>query len=571
MKEGALDNPDLFNPPLTVRSTMEFVETMGERYLWVDRYCIVQDDHYYKEAQLKRMCQIYASARYTVIAADGTAADGLISWDSETDRSRQHSNLWYSNKTHSIFAGVGLEENPFKNGTWDSRGWTLQEKLFSLKTIIFNNGMVLWRCHEQFWQQDFLYSSNTHWRVFQPLLPPPWPSLIYLGYLALEFAKRELTFPSDCITAFSGILTYLEPHFPGGFLFGMPELWFDIALLWEPNDRFLEDRFQQDKVACVPSWSWARWKGNINFHTWGMATQYVVVDENMRPKLFDGPSFSNFSKEWKEFARELTDSVPSLTIPIVKWYRRSNSPTSPALRDRSILNCYNDFKHNEANIDADPPPPWIRYDTPDGYMYKIKEAIHQESPMYKCPIYSSDMISTISEDETIPLPIIYGRVKRRFLRLGASSGIRLKDVTSMNNNPNAMPNFQLLSLDKKVQIGTLTVNVVNQETVNETSATSKTIAARLGLQIDDNHSVIEVIVISAGECSCKDSGATIYFELYLWEMDRARDSPDEVYRYYNVMFILRREDNVAERMGIGRAARDLWDEEGDEEIGVALG
>jgi hypothetical protein len=387
----------------------------------------------------------------------------------------------------------------------------------------------------------------------------------------MEFAKRELTFPSDCIAAFSGILIYLEPHFPGGFLFGMPELWFDIALLWEPDDRFLEDRFQQDEVACVPSWSWARWKGNINFHTWGMATQYVVVDENMRPNPFGGPLFSHASEKWKEFGRWLMDSVPSLTTPIVKWYRRSNSPTSPALRDRPILNCYNDFKHNEANIDADPPPPWIRCHTPDGYMYKIKDATHHELPMYKCPIYSFDVISTISEDETIPSPIIYGWVKRRFLRLGASSGIRLQDVKSVSDCSRVMPNFQLLSLDKKVQVGTLTVNVVNQEAVNETHATSKTIAARLGLQIDDNHPVIEVIVISAGECYCKDSRGTMYSELYQWETNRARDSPDEVYRYYNVMFIRRREDNVAERMGIGRAARDLWDEEGEEEIGVELG
>jgi hypothetical protein len=141
----------------------------------------------------------------------------------------------------------------------------------------------------------------------------------------------------------------------------------------------------------------------------------------------------------------------------------------------------------------------------------------------------------------------------------------------VDNYPSVKPNFQLLSLDKKVQIGTLTVNVVNQEAVNEIRATSKTIAARLSLHIDDNDSVIEVIVISAGECSCKDSRGTMCSELYQWETDRARDSPDEVYCYYNVMFIRQREDNVAERMGIGRAARDLWDEEGDEEIGVELG
>src|ERR1700733_12958842 len=67
-----------------------------------------------------------------------------------------------------------------------------------------------------------------------------------------------------------------------------------------------------------------------------------------------------------------------------------------------------------------------------------------------------------------------------------------------------MPNIQRLSLDKKAQIGTVTLNVVSQETINETAPISKTISTRLGFQIDENHFAIKVIVISAGECSCKE-------------------------------------------------------------------
>ncbi|KAF2260506.1 heterokaryon incompatibility, partial [Lojkania enalia] len=148
MQESALDDPHIFSPPLTVRDSMEFVEAMGERYLWVDRYCIIQDDHSHKEAQLKRMCQIYASARYTVIAADGTSTDGLVAWQSSNNRDHMQSNLWYHNKTHSILAGVGFEEVPFNQSAWNTRGWTLQEKLFSSRTIVFSAGQVFWRCHQ---------------------------------------------------------------------------------------------------------------------------------------------------------------------------------------------------------------------------------------------------------------------------------------------------------------------------------------------------------------------------------------------------------------------------------------
>jgi hypothetical protein len=198
--------------------------------------------------------------------------------------------------------------------------------------------------------------------------------------------------------------------------------------------------------------------------------------------------------------------------------------------------------------------------------------MHPESPLYRWPIYSSSEVANISSDSTIPSTIIYGQVTRRYLRLGASSGIRLQDIKSTDTPPNPKPNFQLLTPDKKLQIGTITVDIINLSTVEETAATSKILAARLGLDIDDKHSMIEVIVLSAGECSCKDdSKGMMYFELYKWEIERAKECPGEVYAYYNVMFVRRREDNVAVRMGIGRVVRDLWDEEGGEEIGIELG
>jgi hypothetical protein len=72
------------------------------------------------------------------------------------------------------------------------------------------------------------------------------------------------------------------------------------------------------------------------------------------------------------------------------------------------------------------------------------------------------------------------------------------------------------------RIGTLTVDVVNKETVNAIRVTSDTILSRLNLQNDDSHFVIELIVLSAGECSCKkDYYGKKDFELYEWEIESA--------------------------------------------------
>jgi hypothetical protein len=571
MNEGSLDNHKLFDPPLTVRNTMEFVMAMGERYLWIDRYCIVQDDGPHKDAQLKNMCHIYASARFTVIAADGTATDGLVGWNLRPIPDEEQSNLWYENETYQVLAGVGLEENPFNSGTWDTRGWTLQEKLYSSKTIIFNSGMVFWRCLNKFWQQDLLYSSRTHSRDLPPLVLPPWPSLIYLGFLALQYATRELTFSSDSMQAFSGVLAYLEPHFPGGFLFGMSELWFDIALLWEPSDIYLLDRFKEDETTCVPTWSWARWRGNINFHPWGMSTQYVFLDEKQDPTELDLPLPKDADKPTKDYLKELSKTLPCPITPMVKWFNKYQDPKTLTTRQRRVLNCYDDFKRYENNAVDTPPRPWIRCPRSERCAYQIDNPLHSEPPFYKQPIYSTEAVSAASLGDGIPLPIIFGQVKRRFLRVGTGSGIRLKDVKSIYSEPNRLPNFQLLSLDKSEQVGTVTLNGHSKYLSEIVNSGSKEIVARLGIEDETNRPVVEIIVISASECACLDKPyGTMYFELFQWEQERGKSCPGGVYRYYNVLFIYRREDNVAERLGLGRVARDLWDQ-GDEMIDIELG
>jgi len=61
--------------PQTIRHAMGLVKLLACRYLWVDRFCICQDDTASKHTQISQMADIYANAYVTIVAANGWDAN----------------------------------------------------------------------------------------------------------------------------------------------------------------------------------------------------------------------------------------------------------------------------------------------------------------------------------------------------------------------------------------------------------------------------------------------------------------------------------------------------------------
>ena len=61
--------------PKTIRDAIRLVLLLGERYLWVDSFCVIQDDQDTKQLYLNSMASIYANAYFTIVAAAGSHAD----------------------------------------------------------------------------------------------------------------------------------------------------------------------------------------------------------------------------------------------------------------------------------------------------------------------------------------------------------------------------------------------------------------------------------------------------------------------------------------------------------------
>ncbi|KAG4443358.1 hypothetical protein IFR05_001147 [Cadophora sp. M221] len=77
--------------PATIRDAIEVVRGVGERYLWVDALCIVQDDPIIQQAQLAQMGLMYSLAAFTIVAGSGDNANsghpGVRSWTRDITQS----------------------------------------------------------------------------------------------------------------------------------------------------------------------------------------------------------------------------------------------------------------------------------------------------------------------------------------------------------------------------------------------------------------------------------------------------------------------------------------------------
>jgi hypothetical protein len=103
-KPGALSevNTDII-VPRTIRHAMKLVAVLGERYLWVDRFCICQDDAETKHSQLQRMGDIYEQAYLTIVAANGWDANhGLRGIKGVAERRQLSPHSWSDSYTEQI-------------------------------------------------------------------------------------------------------------------------------------------------------------------------------------------------------------------------------------------------------------------------------------------------------------------------------------------------------------------------------------------------------------------------------------------------------------------------------------
>ncbi|KAF5579771.1 heterokaryon incompatibility protein [Fusarium pseudocircinatum] len=340
-KPGALDISELskYVAPI-IRRAMYLTSFVGERYLWVDAICIFHHDHASTAEQLRSMGAIYANAILTIVAGDGDSESGLPGLRGVSDsRKLKQTIIPFSDEKIIKQNTVLVTSLPFISTdphSYHQRGWIYQEYRMAQRRIIFKEKELHWEYSD----------AKQHFRA----ITAGFPDYSSLQLKVSQYNNTCLRYDEDALPAISGMLSVFSRSFPGGFLFGIPEMFFEHGLSWQPcfshtnmRRRTPSGRSLEEQLAPpdLPSWSWIGWKGSIS-------------DNYAEPF----PARSLFNQEGF-----VVDSRFQETIPITEWYTGS-SPDEPLSKRRMIRSTWYENRDKYKDLTEPLPAGWTRHDAP---------------------------------------------------------------------------------------------------------------------------------------------------------------------------------------------------------------
>ncbi|KAF6838242.1 heterokaryon incompatibility protein [Colletotrichum plurivorum] len=538
--------------PATVRDSIKLVPLLGERYLWVDSLCIVQDDEESARLQIDQMAPIFEGASIAIVAADGKDANYGLRGLRHSSHARVLPEILHLTPNTSITTRL---ERSLHHTPWSRRGWTMQEQIFARRKIIFYKDTVQWVCRASTWYEDIdtphdlpadalVVDGGDSTERFHPLdLSLDVPDLSILCHFIQNYNGRKLTYQEDVFRAITSTFGAMRRAFPRGFVHGLPVSFLDASLIWRSSG-MTRRVFSREVADPAPSWTWAGWKGHFNGLSWTA-----------------GCYMKNQPYGWGTAHWE-----PYQAIPMLAWYTKRSKDAEPQLI--AFQNEWHDYKTRFMGK-VEPLPRGWTYKTDDeerparsGFKDDPECTLKQEdlqTPYYyeheSCPgrkFWHPVPIGELDSGEGYN-PTSHGRylcAETQQARLWAAKP-RYDDSIQRAVSWEGPENFVLtmFGIDLGLKV------VLKDGEGNEIGELSPDSEKDQGHIWDAYPSAIPINIVA---------------------ISRGLHFPDpqprerETWSFYNVLWVAW-EDGIASRKGIGRVKRSAWEGLQKEDVSLVLG
>jgi hypothetical protein len=253
--------------PAVFRDAVSLARALEIRYVWIDALCIVQDDPDELQHEISNMGHIYRNAVLNVGALQAAEAEPTAEQESMglfLDRNTQDISPFALTiqrgdykRDHFAYQDLVLEKL-----NWSSlmkRGWVLQERLLSRRSIYFGD-RLWWECSEQLACERFpshlpVFSKIGSWlgketpyRVTNLLSGSVGDKSLYericfskWDTLVSTFSECHLSFEQDCLVALSGLAHEFQNILDDEYYAGLWGKNICNGLLWHRNTSYYDD------------------------------------------------------------------------------------------------------------------------------------------------------------------------------------------------------------------------------------------------------------------------------------------------------------------------------------------
>lgn len=500
--------------PGTIRRAMQFTLLLNIQYLWVDRLCIIQDDPIHAMSQINCMGKVYFSSFLTLCAADGEdSSTGLRGIQRGSDPRYVRQDVFnFSAGEHDTNWVTTARSIP---SVYHSRGWTFQELVLSGRQLSFTDQGLTWKCHTL--QQEEKETTTKPVSIFETTNivhgDTMWPCLRKWDDLFTKFLDRRLTFKGDILRAFSGVLEMLENSAIGNFHYGLPEHFFDAALLWVGDKHLTRRRTEHDKPEnpAFPSWSRVGWEGATSslFDDFGLCHERLESQGPVKP--------------------------PERNIyPCVTWFKVNSDRTEMEEISNDYTKCQNRVLDDLTMLQQG----WLSHEDDDtGFKYWT----YRDAPSHYTFWYPIPVGATMRQSTGIQWsPLLYLETQRRYLTIGRF--LTHKDLVSKPNKP-------------------------SYSLVTEAGSFAGVLYTQSSYQIDaEKTQQAELLKISGGYVE-----ESLLQEAFVPELRVQERLPSSsgTYHFFHVLWI-KWYGNVAERQGIGRVEQSIWNSLPRDDVKVFL-